>query len=174
MMKKLWISIALLMTVVVAGCTKTQESVISFDTFTTTVKSPYVYTQTKVTANNNVQKVYTTTQSGFRSSIIIANEAVLSGDSISFANENLTTLRTNLENRGKITDTQTITLNCGDKEIPASISTIEVTQWETTRYVSQMYFVNNLKGYIISHLSEDKSDAKSVQKGLRKLTCEKA
>jgi len=125
-----------------AACTKTQTSTIAFDTFSTTVKSPYLYIQTKTNTDNaSIQKVYTTTESGFKASIIIANEAVLSGDSISFANDNLKTLRASLADKGQITETNNVTLSCGETEIPGSLSTIKVNQNGRVRFVSQLYFV---------------------------------
>jgi|GEM_PF-4097114 len=173
-MKKRTIGLTIATAMLLGACTKTQESIISFDTFSTTIKSPYVYTQSRfATENVSTQKVYTTTNSGFQASIIIANEAVLSGDSISFANDNLKTLRAGLENRGKITETKNVELSCDDTKIPASLSTIEVNQDGRVRYVSQLYFVYNLKGYIVSHLTEDESEVSGVQKGLSNITCEK-
>lgn len=173
-MKKRTIGLTIAAAMLLGACTKTQSSTIAFDTFSTTIKSPSLYSQKKVTTDNgSIQKIYTTSNSGFQSSIIIANEAVLSGDSISFANENLKTLRTSLENRGKITETKNVEVSCGDTEIPASLSTIEVNQEGRVRYVSQLYFVSNLKGYIVSHLTEDESEVSGIQKGLSNITCEK-
>jgi hypothetical protein len=164
-MKKLTIGLTIAATILLAACTKTQSSIIAFDTFSTTVKSPYLYTQTKPNTNNtSIQKVYTTSESGFQASIIIANEAVLSGDSISFANDNLKTLRTSLENRGKITETKNVELSCGDTKVPGSLSTITVNQNGRVRFVSQLYFVYKHKGYIVSHLTEDESEISGIQK----------
>ena len=173
-MKK-WISIMFILgTIFLAGCTKTVPSTISFDTFSTTIKSPYQYQQTKIsTDTEEIQKIYTSTNSGLQSSIIIANQAVLSGDSISFANENLKILRSNLEWKGVITNTKSISLSCGDEDVPASISTIEVQKNTTTRYVSQLYFVYQHKWYIISHLTENKDEVKWIQKWLANISCPK-
>jgi len=173
-MKKRTIGLTIATAMLLGACTKIQESIIAFDTFSTTIKSPYVYTQSRfATENVSTQKVYTTTNSGFQASIIIANEAVLSGDSISFANDNLKTLRAGLENRGSITETKNVELSCDDTKIPASLSTIEVNQDGRVRYVSQLYFVYNLKGYIVSHLTEDESEVSAIQKGFSNITCEK-
>ena len=173
-MKKRAIGTILIGTILLAGCVKTQSSVISFDTFSTTIKSPYVYQQTKITTNTpEIQKIYTSTNSGAQWSIIIASEATIWEDSASFANNNIETLKSNLEWKGIITDTKNLTLSCGDDDIEASISTIEV-QKETEneniiRYVTQMYFVYQNKGYTVSHLTQNKDEVKWVQKGFTKI-----
>ncbi|MEI6426344.1 MAG: hypothetical protein WCO66_03255 [Candidatus Absconditabacteria bacterium] len=173
-MNKRNIGILIATTFLLAACTKTQSSTLSFDTFSTTIKSPYLYTQTKLTSDNaKIQKVYTTAESGFQASIIIANEAVLSGDNISFANDNLKTLRAGIADRGEIKDTTNVKLSCGDEEIPASMSAIEVKQSGKMRYITQLYFVYQHKGYIVSHLTEDESEVSGIQKGLSNITCEK-
>ncbi len=173
-MNKRNIGILIATTFLLAACTKTQSSTLSFDTFSTTIKSPYLYTQTKLTSDNaKIQKVYTTAESGFQASIIIANEAVLSGDNISFANDNLKTLRAGIADRGEIKDTTNVKLSCGDEEIPASMSAIEVKQSGKMRYITQLYFVYQHKGYIVSHLTEDESEVSGIQKWLSNITCEK-
>ena len=174
-MKKWIIWLALLATVILAGCGKTQTSNISFGIFSDAIKSPLIYSASKITSNNpNIEKVYTTAASGFQSSIIIASEAVLSGDSVSFANDNLKTVRAGIEkNKWSILDTNNIEFTCWDKKIPAIISTMTATVGGQTRYITQVYFVSDLKGYVISHLSEDKSDTSSVTDSLKDITCKK-
>ncbi len=174
-MKKWIIWAAFLITGILAGCGKVQTSNISFDIFSDSIKSPFTYSATKITSTNpNIEKVYTTNASGFQSSIIVASEAVLSGDSISFADDNLKTVRAGIEkNQWSILDTNNIEFTCGDKEIPAIISSMKATVGGKTRYITQVYFVSDLKGYIVSHLSEDESDADAVNDSLKDITCKK-
>ena len=174
-MKKWIIWAVLLATIALAGCAKTQVSNISFGVFSDAIKSPSVYVATKINSTNpNIEKVYTTVASGFQSSIIVASEAVLSGDSVSFANDNLKTVRAWIEkNKWSILNTDNIDITCGDKKIPAIISTMTSTVGGQIRYITQLYFVSDLKGYIVSHVSEDKSDADSVNSSLKDITCKK-
>lgn len=174
-MKKWIFWAALLATIMLAWCAKTQVSNISFDIFSDAVKSPFIYTATKITSDNpNIEKVYTTSASGFQSSIIIASEAVLSWDSVSFANNNLKTIREWIaKNKWEILNTDNIEITCGEKEIPGIISTMVATVAWQTRYITQLYFVSDLKWYVVSHLSEDKSDADSVNDSLKDITCKK-
>lgn len=173
-MQKKVIATFIIASTLLAGCVKTQSSSISFDTFWTTIKSPYQYQQTKISSDTKeIQKVYTTTASGVLWSIIIANQPVLSGDSISFANENLKALRTNIAWRWNITDTENVELSCGDDDILGSMSTIEVKKDAITRYVTQLYFVYEHKWYIVSHLTENKDEVKWIQKSFSKINCPK-
>ena len=177
-MKKWVIWTMVIGTILLAGCVKTQSSVISFDTFSTSIKSPYTYQETKITTNTpEIQKIYTSINSGAQASILIANKWTLSEDSIAFANQSLKTLRSNLGPKWTITDTETITLSCGNDDIPASISTIEVVIQEakgtSTRYVTQMYFIYQKKEYTISHFTQDKDEVKWIQKWFAKINCPK-
>jgi hypothetical protein len=49
---------------------------------------------------------------------------------------------------------------------------VATVAWQT-RYITQLYFVSDLKWYVVSHLSEDKSDADSVNDSLKDITCKK-
>lgn len=155
-----------------AGCNNIKSS-IAFDTFTTEIKSSLPYSQIKTkSSSENVEKIYTTNETWFQSSIIVIKNNVSSGtDSISFANENLATLRTDIKKNGQIVDSESIEISCGDKEIAANISSIEVQKWDKTRYISQIYFVNKENGYIVSHLTEDKSESKVAKKWLENIHC---
>lgn len=173
-MRKWILALSVLTLLVVSWCTKTQPSTIAFDTFSTTIKSPYLYKQSKTASQSpDINKIYTTAESGFQASIIISNSVGISGDSITFANENLKDLRENLKNKWEIIESDNIKLSCWDTDIPAVLSSIEVKQNGKIRYVSQMYFVYAQKWYIVSHITEEKSEVKWVQRGFKNIECPK-
>lgn len=171
-MNKKVINILMLGSAILLAWCNSIKSSISFDTFMTEIDSDFAYKQVKVSDKSGyVKKVYTTENSGFQNSLVISKQTIETGNSIEFANENLSVLRKNIEKNGQITDSETITLECWENEIQASISSIEVTKWEKTRYITQLYFVNNKDGYTVSHLTEDNSEAKAAKKWLSKIQC---
>jgi len=174
-MKKLWIWLLIFWAVFLWGCGKKFTTAIVFEKYSLIMKTPFHYQEiTNTQAASSIIKQYINWTSletwWFISSLLVSKNEVISGTSITwFAETNTKTSLKKIPQANQSTK-KTIAITCNKQKFKAILTSLKIED-KKTYYLTQIYFMDNGYGYIISAMTQKSTENKDIIKSFWSLSC---